>query len=64
MKELKVLGSYAYTDGDFQKALAIMERGKIRVDDWMDIVPLADGHVAINRLIDHPDRWVKVILEP
>ena len=64
MKELKVLGSYAYTDTDFQKALAMMERGKIRVDDWMDIVPLADGHVAINRLIDHPDRWVKVILEP
>ena len=64
MKELKVFGSYGYNDDDFRKAVSCIEAGEIRIDEWIHLFPLADGHVAINRLIDEPDRWVKVILEP
>ena len=64
MKELKVFGSYGYTDDDFRKALNCIEAGEIHINEWIDLFPLADGHAAINRLIDEPDRWVKLILEP
>ena len=64
MKELKVFGSYGYTDDDFRKALNCIEAGEIHINEWIDLFPLADGHAAINRLIDEPDRLLKVILQP
>ena len=64
LKELKVLGSYGFTNHEFEKAVVLMENGKIRVDEWIDSVPLDDGHAALNRLVDDPNRWVKAIFEP
>jgi threonine dehydrogenase-like Zn-dependent dehydrogenase len=64
LKELKVLGSYGYNNRDFEKAIKMMESGRIRVDEWIRTAPLSDGHVAVNRVIDDPDNWIKLILEP
>ena len=64
LKELKVLGSYAYNSRDFNKALKFIESGKIRIDEWTRFAPLSDGHVAVNSVIDDPDNWIKLIMEP
>ena len=64
LKELKVLGSYGYNNRDFEKAIKLIGNPRIYVNEWIKTAPLSDGHVAVNRVIDDPDNWIKLILEP
>jgi 2-desacetyl-2-hydroxyethyl bacteriochlorophyllide A dehydrogenase len=62
-KGLTVTGSYACTDEDFERAVAFLARGDVRVDDWITHMPLSDGQRAFEALVDGTD-LVKVVLTP
>jgi L-iditol 2-dehydrogenase len=62
-KEIQVTGSFAWTDGDFARALAMIEGGTIDTSGWFTTVPLADGQRAFEELVDTSDRF-KVVLTP
>ncbi len=62
--ELKVLGSCAIR-GEYEKALQLMESGKIKVDDQISaIVPLSEGAGWFDKLYRSEGDLNKVILVP
>jgi len=62
-KEIQVTGSFAWTDEDFARALALIEAGAIDTPGWFTSVPLAEGQRAFEELVDTTDRF-KVVLTP
>jgi threonine dehydrogenase-like Zn-dependent dehydrogenase len=62
-KEIQVTGSFAWTDGDFARALALIEGGTIDTSGWFTQMPLAEGQRAFEELVDTTDRF-KVVLTP
>jgi len=62
-KEIQVTGSFAWTDEDFARALALIEAGAIDTSGWFTLMPLAEGQRAFEELVDTTDRF-KVVLTP
>jgi L-iditol 2-dehydrogenase len=62
-KEVQVTGSFAWTDEDFARALALIEAGAIDTSGWFTTMPLAEGQRAFEELVDTTDRF-KVVLTP
>jgi 2-desacetyl-2-hydroxyethyl bacteriochlorophyllide A dehydrogenase len=62
-KEIAVTGSFAWTDEDFARALALIEGGTIDTSGWFTRIPLAQGQRAFEELVDTTDRF-KVVLTP
>jgi len=58
-----VTGSFAWTDEDFARALALIEAGAIDTSGWFTLMPLAEGQRAFEELVDTTDRF-KVVLTP
>jgi 2-desacetyl-2-hydroxyethyl bacteriochlorophyllide A dehydrogenase len=62
-KEVRVTGSFAWTDEDFARAIATIGSGALDTSGWFTTVPLADGQLAFEDLVDTTDRF-KVVLVP
>lgn len=62
-KEVRVTGSFAWTDEDFARAIELIERGAIDTTGWFTTMPLAEGQRAFEELVDTTDRF-KVVLTP
>jgi 2-desacetyl-2-hydroxyethyl bacteriochlorophyllide A dehydrogenase len=62
-KELRVTGSFAWTDEDFADALDLIEAGAIDTAGWFTHAPLAEGQRAFEELVDTTERF-KVVLFP
>lgn len=62
-KELTITGSFAWTEGDFDRAIALVEAGAIDTAGWFTTMPLADGQRAFEELVDTTERF-KVVLVP
>ena len=62
-KEIQVTGSFAWTDEDFARALALIEAGAIDTSGWFTSMPLAEGQRSFEELVDTTDRF-KVVLTP
>lgn len=63
-REIRVLGSFAYSPENFAQAIALLAAKKIRLDPWIVEAPLADGGKWFDRLIDAPGNVAKVLLVP
>ena len=63
-REIVVRGSFAYSPANFADALAVLERGEVRLDPWIVEAPLAEGGAWFDRLIDAPGGVSKVLLRP
>jgi L-iditol 2-dehydrogenase len=63
-KEVRVSGSFACSDDDFDRAVSLAARGFVTGDGWITRLPLSDGQSAFERLVDPSTDLVKVILEP
>ena len=63
-RELRVQGSYAYSDDDFALALELLASGRVRGKEWLHPAPLADGARLVAQLADAPGDLVKVALAP
>ena len=63
-REIRALGSFAYTAANFSAALDLLGEGAIRLDPWIVEAPLADGGKWFERLIEAPGDVSKVLLAP
>jgi len=62
-KEATITGSYAWTDDDFDRSLALLIDGALRPTGWITRMPLDRGPEAFEDLVDGAGRF-KVVLEP
>ena len=62
-KEIQVTGSFAWTDGDFDRAIELIASGSIETTGWFTTIPLAEGQRAFEELVDTTERF-KVVLVP
>ena len=61
----RVIGSFNYTHEEFGEIVGLMSTGKMETSALISqIVPLEDGPEAIQRLIEYPDQYIKIILDP
>jgi 2-desacetyl-2-hydroxyethyl bacteriochlorophyllide A dehydrogenase len=61
-KEHRVVMSFAYTPGDFQRALALLIAGEIDLGPWTEKVPLEDGQRAFEKMTRAPGATLKMLL--
>ena len=62
-QEITVVGSFAYTDDDFARAMDLLVRGVVQPNvDWLEERPLRDGPAAFAELVDGNARAAKIVL--
>ena len=60
--EIRLQGSYAFTEADFARSKALIESGDIDLSAWTEAMPLEAGHDAFHRLTTNPGAVMKIIL--
>ena len=64
-KEIEVVGSFSYSDLDFQRALTLIERQVVVADSsWLDVRPLPEGKNSFEEQIFGPATFPKIVLRP
>ena len=63
-REVRLQCSFTYTDADFAAAFALVARRAVDYRQWTDILPLAEGQQAFERLAADPGDRLKIILKP
>ena len=63
-REIRTVGSFAYTSDNFATALELLGQGAIRLDPWIHEAPLPEGGMWFERLIEAPGDVSKVLLMP
>jgi 2-desacetyl-2-hydroxyethyl bacteriochlorophyllide A dehydrogenase len=61
-KEHRVIMSFAYTPGDFQRALALLTAGEIDLTSWTETLPLEQGQQAFEKMTRAPGATLKMLL--
>jgi threonine dehydrogenase-like Zn-dependent dehydrogenase len=62
-QEIKLTGSFAYTETDFTRAIDLLALGVVRPNgDWLEERPLNDGPAAFTELVDGKAKAAKIIL--
>lgn len=61
--EIKMYGAFSNTPEDFEIALQWITEGKIRMLDWTEYAPLADGAACFDKLITGPGKVAKIMLQ-
>lgn len=61
-KELKILGSFAYSPDDFDIALRWITEGKVDLDAWVELRSIEEGQAAFEKLIGSPGKTAKILL--
>lgn len=61
---LKIEGIYAYSRRHIEEVLDLMASGRLSLQPLIHVMPLEEGSAAFRTLVDHPDRWIKVVLTP
>lgn len=62
-KEATITGSYGWTETDFALAVQLIEAGQLDAEGWFTQMPLADGQLAFEQLVDGTELF-KVVLTP
>ncbi len=63
-REIRAIGSFAYTSANFARALELLAMGEFRLDPWIHEAPLGEGGAWFERLIEAPGAVSKVLLQP
>lgn len=63
-REIRAVGSFAYTAANFAAALDLLGAGALRLDPWIVEAPLGEGGQWFERLIEAPGDVSKVLLVP
>ena len=61
-KEATITGSYAWTERDFARSLALLQAGALHPNGWITRMPLRDGQRAFEELVDGQAHF-KIVLE-
>lgn len=62
--EKRVQGSYAYTNGDFRKAIQLVRDGCLRMEEWARSFPLEQGVEVFYALLRGEADYIKALLVP
>ena len=62
-KEVRITGSFAWTEEDFDRAIDLTASRAIDTGGWFTTMPLAEGQLAFEELVGGTDRF-KVVLVP
>ena len=60
--EIKIMGSFAYTPYDFHLALEWIAGGKLRIEPWIEYLPLEQGKAGFEKLLGSPGKTAKILL--
>jgi threonine dehydrogenase-like Zn-dependent dehydrogenase len=60
--ELRLQGSFVYTDADFARSKALIETGDVDLSPWTINYPLAQGQEAFDKLLNDPGPTMKIVL--
>ena len=60
-KEVTIAGSYAWGDGDFDRAVELITQGALDPAGWITTMPVEDGQRAFQELVDGPGHF-KVVM--
>lgn len=63
-QEISLLASYAYTEADIQKAVALLASGQVKAGPWLEARPLNRGSESFAELVDRPGIATKIMLIP
>ncbi len=64
-KEIEVVGSFSYSDLDFERALSLIERKTVTTDSsWLDVRPLSEGKNSFEEQIFGAAPFPKIALRP
>lgn len=63
-KELKLQGTYAFTEEDFLTSKRLLENGDVSIEPWTRVRPLAEGQAAFDLLTTNPGDTLKIVLKP
>lgn len=63
-REVRLQTSFTYTDRDYAAAFDLIARGAADFTPWTDVLPLAEGQRAFERLLADPADRVKIALQP
>jgi threonine dehydrogenase-like Zn-dependent dehydrogenase len=59
-----VRAAFAYSRGDYETTIAMLERGTLRTENVItSVVPGSETHLAFERLLN-PNDEVKVLVDP
>ena len=61
-KEHRVMMSFAYTPGDFERSLALLTAGEIDLSPWTREMPLEEGQKAFDTMTNAPGATLKMLL--
>jgi threonine dehydrogenase-like Zn-dependent dehydrogenase len=61
-KEHRVVMSFAYTPGDFERSLALLIANEISLTPWTVELPLEEGQQAFDRMTKSPGDTLKMLL--
>ena len=61
-KEHRVVMSFAYTPGDFERALKLLTAGEVDLTLWTEEMPLEAGQAAFDRMTTAPGGTLKMML--
>jgi threonine dehydrogenase-like Zn-dependent dehydrogenase len=61
-KEHRVVMSFAYTPGDFERALSLLIAGEVQLDAYTAEYPLEEGQQAFEMITQRPGSTLKVVL--
>jgi threonine dehydrogenase-like Zn-dependent dehydrogenase len=63
--EIEIMGTFAYSDDDFRRALALVEGNFVDTSGgWLDVRSLASGQAAFTEQATGPGTYSKIILRP
>ncbi|MCW8132852.1 MAG: alcohol dehydrogenase catalytic domain-containing protein [Planctomycetota bacterium] len=63
-RELRFQCSYGFNMHDYHEAFNLVAGGTVKLKPWIDVVPLAEGQAAFDRLSKDPGDRVKIALKP
>lgn len=62
--EKRIQGSYAYTNGDFRKAIQLVRDGHLQIGEWARSFPLEKGVEVFHTLLRGEADYIKALLIP
>lgn len=63
-QEVSIIGSYSYSNTDFQQAVQLLAGGHIRMEPWTATRSLTEGPATFQHLVEGKSPFSKIILNP
>lgn len=63
-QEVSIIGSYSYSQADFNQSVQLLAGGHIRMEQWAATRSLTEGPASFQSMVEGKSRFSKIILNP